>query len=71
MPDTRPGNHLLTIWIPTFRRPRQLTQLLSNIAETRITELAHIVISDNDPEEIKIAIDKFSEIIGSYILEDL
>ena len=27
--------------------------------------------SDNDPEEIKIAIDKFSEIIGSYILEDL
>ena len=28
-------------------------------------------ISDNDPEEIKIAIDKFSEIIGSYILEDL
>ena len=28
-------------------------------------------ISDNDPEEIKIAIGKFSEIIGSYILEDL
>ena len=28
-------------------------------------------ISDYDPEEIKIAIDKFSEIIGSYILEDL
>ena len=28
-------------------------------------------ISDNDPDEIKIAIDKFSEIIGSYILEDL
>ena len=28
-------------------------------------------ISDNDPEEIKVAIDKFSEIIGSYILEDL
>ena len=28
-------------------------------------------ISDNDPEEIKIAINKFSEIIGSYILEDL
>ena len=28
-------------------------------------------ISDNDPEEIKIAIEKFSEIIGSYILEDL
>ena len=28
-------------------------------------------ISDNDPEEIRIAIDKFSEIIGSYILEDL
>ena len=28
-------------------------------------------ISDNDPEEIKFAIDKFSEIIGSYILEDL
>ena len=28
-------------------------------------------ISDNDPEEMKIAIDKFSEIIGSYILEDL
>ena len=28
-------------------------------------------ITDNDPEEIKIAIDKFSEIIGSYILEDL
>ena len=28
-------------------------------------------ISDNDPEEIKIAIDKFSEIIGSYILDDL
>ena len=28
-------------------------------------------ISENDPEEIKIAIEKFSEIIGSYILEDL
>ena len=28
-------------------------------------------ISDNDPEELKIAINKFSEIIGSYILEDL
>ena len=28
-------------------------------------------ISDNDPEEIEIAINKFSEIIGSYILEDL
>ena len=28
-------------------------------------------ISDNDPDEIKIAIDKFSEIIGSYIFEDL
>ena len=28
-------------------------------------------ITDYDPEEIKIAIDKFSEIIGSYILEDL
>ena len=28
-------------------------------------------ISDNDPEDIKIAIDKFSDIIGSYILEDL
>ena len=28
-------------------------------------------ISDNDPEEIKIAIERFSEIIGSYILEDL
>ena len=28
-------------------------------------------ITDNDPEEIKVAIDKFSEIIGSYILEDL
>ena len=27
-------------------------------------------ISDNDPEEIKIAIGKFSEIVGSYILED-
>ena len=28
-------------------------------------------ISDNNPEEIKIAIGKFSEIVGSYILEDL
>ena len=28
-------------------------------------------ISDNDPDEIKIAIERFSEIIGSYILEDL
>ena len=28
-------------------------------------------ISDNDPEEIKSAIGKFSEIVGSYILEDL
>ena len=28
-------------------------------------------ISDNDPEEIKIAIGKFSEIVGSYRLEDL
>ena len=28
-------------------------------------------ISEDDQEEIKIAIDRFSEIIGSYILEDL
>ena len=28
-------------------------------------------ISENSNEEIKIAVDKFSEIIGSYILEDL
>ena len=28
-------------------------------------------ISEEDQEEIKIAIDRFSEIIGSYILEDL
>ena len=28
-------------------------------------------ITDNDPEEIKIAIGKFSELVGSYILEDL
>ena len=28
-------------------------------------------ISDDDPDEIKIAIERFSEIIGSYILEDL
>ena len=28
-------------------------------------------ITDNDPDEIKIAIERFSEIIGSYILEDL
>ncbi len=50
MPDTRLGNHLLTIWIPTFRRPEQLKRLLKNIAEMRIADFAHIVISDNDPE---------------------
>jgi len=27
--------------------------------------------SNNDPEEIKLSVEKFSEIIGSYILEDL
>lgn len=27
--------------------------------------------SDNDPDEIKLSVEKFSEIIGSYILEDL
>ena len=32
---------------------------------------SYFQISDTDPQEIKTAIDKFSEIIGSYILEDL
>ena len=32
---------------------------------------SYFQISNTDPEEIKTAIDKFSEIIGSYILEDL
>ena len=50
MPDRRPGNHLLTIWIPTFRRPQQLSQLLENVIQTKIVDLADIVISDNDPE---------------------
>ena len=27
--------------------------------------------SDNDPDEIKLSVEKFSEVIGSYILEDL
>ena len=27
--------------------------------------------SNNDPDEIKLSVEKFSEIIGSYILEDL
>ena len=27
--------------------------------------------SENDPDEIKLSVEKFSEIIGSYILEDL
>ncbi|KZR72356.1 Glycosyl transferase family 2 [Prochlorococcus marinus str. MIT 1313] len=41
---------ILTIWIPTFRRPQQLQQLLDNVIQTKIVDLAKIVISDNDPE---------------------
>ena len=41
---------ILTIWIPTYRRPRQLSQLLENAIQTRIVDIAKIVISDNDPE---------------------
>ncbi|WP_041374650.1 glycosyltransferase family 2 protein [Prochlorococcus marinus] len=40
----------LTIWIPTFRRPRQLSRLLNNFDQLGIIDFADVLISDNDPE---------------------
>lgn len=41
---------LLTIWIPTYRRPRALAGLLSNLQQLGLADLAEVVVSDNDPE---------------------
>lgn len=40
----------LTIWIPTYRRPRALAALLANLQQVGLIQLAEIVVSDNDPE---------------------
>jgi glycosyltransferase involved in cell wall biosynthesis len=42
-------NKLLTIWIPTYRRPECLAQLIENISLCGLFDLASVVISDNDP----------------------
>lgn len=40
---------LLTIWIPTYRRPQALAALLDNLERTGLTQLAEVIVSDNDP----------------------
>ncbi len=42
---------LLTIWIPTFRRLNKLFDLIENIENIGILEIADVVISDNDLED--------------------
>lgn len=41
---------LLTIWIPTYRRPNQLAELLNNIDRLGLATWADVIVSDNDPE---------------------
>ena len=41
---------LLTIWIPTFRRPKQLEALLTNINSLGLDQIADVIVSDNDPD---------------------
>jgi len=41
---------LLTIWVPTYRRPHQLAQLLDNLVQLNFTAWADVIVSDNDPE---------------------
>jgi glycosyltransferase involved in cell wall biosynthesis len=40
----------LTIWIPTYRRSRQLDALLANLQQCGLTTLAEVIVSDNDPD---------------------
>lgn len=40
----------LTIWIPTYRRPRALAALLTNLRQLGLIHLADVVVSDNDPD---------------------
>lgn len=40
---------LLTIWIPTYCRPKALASLLDNIDRIGLTALAEVVVSDNEP----------------------
>lgn len=41
-------NRPLTIWIPTFRRTDHLLDLLRNIKQRRLLDIAEVVVSDND-----------------------
>jgi glycosyltransferase involved in cell wall biosynthesis len=43
-------NKLLTIWIPTYRRPHRLIELLDNLRELGLTAWADVIVSDNDPD---------------------
>ncbi len=41
---------VLTVWIPTFRREKKLSELLLNIEKVGIQRIANVVISDNDSD---------------------
>lgn len=41
---------LLTIWIPTYRRPAALQALLRSIESSGLIAFADVVVSDNDPQ---------------------
>lgn len=43
-------NKPLTIWIPTYQRPKALAALLANVQQLGLAELAEVVVSDNDPQ---------------------
>lgn len=42
---------LLTIWIPTYQRPRPLLNLIKSINNSGLMRIADVVVSDNDPTE--------------------
>ena len=42
---------LLTIWIPTYQRPRPLRNLISSIITSGLLSIAEVVVSDNDPDD--------------------
>lgn len=40
----------LTIWVPTYQRPKALAALLANVQKLGLADLAEVVVSDNDPQ---------------------
>ncbi len=59
----------LTIWIPTYQREEKLKQLLKNLYDLNVFEIAEVVISDNDqkPDLQESIIKELPELKNKFI----